>query len=280
MGTMERDSDAAFLGAELRRARLAAGFASQEALAGRLGFDRTVIAKVESGLRPPSPDVAEAYAREFPDLNALVQSGLIERWAEYVKKNGGVFPKFLHSWVDSEQTATGLFYWEPMVVPGILQIEAYARAILAADPNSDETVDARVTGRLERQRILSRPHPPMVSVVLAEDVLNRCVGSAEVMYDQLIYLAEVSQQPKVTIQVIPASIGVHAGLAGAAAIADTEDGGTLVHEDGFTAGRTSADPGIVVKVRERVAVLRSDALPREASLEMISKVAKERWSTS
>jgi transcriptional regulator with XRE-family HTH domain len=277
---MEKDSDTTFLGAELRRARLAHGISSQEELAARLGFDRTVIAKAESGYRPPSPDVAQAYAREFPELNALVEDGLIERWAAHVKKNGGVFPKFLHSWIDNERTATGLFYWEPMVVPGILQIEAYARAILAADPNSDETVDARVAGRLERQQILSRPRPPMVSVVLAEDVLNRCVDSAQVMHDQLTYLAEVSQQPKVTIQVIPANVGVHAGLAGAAAIADTEDGGTVVHEDGFTAGRTSADPDIVVKVRERVAVLRSDALPREASLELITKVAKERWSIS
>jgi DNA-binding XRE family transcriptional regulator len=276
---MERDSDASFLGAELRRARLAAGIKSQEELAVILGFDRSVISKAEGG-KPPSPELARAYAAKFPELNALAEDGLIERWADHVRRNGGVFPKFLHSWIDNERTATGLFYWEPMVVPGILQIEAYARAILAADPNSDETVDARAAGRLERQQILSRPRPPMVSVVLAEDVLNRCVGSAEVMHDQLIYLAEVSQQPKVTIQVIPASVGVHAGLAGAAAIADTEDGGTLVHEDGFTAGRTSADPDIVVKVRERVAVLRSDALPRDASLEMISKVAKERWSTS
>jgi transcriptional regulator with XRE-family HTH domain len=100
---MERDTDAAFLGEELRRARLAAGFTSQEALAGKLGFDRSVIAKAESGYRPPSPDVAEAYAREFPELNALIESGLIERWAEYVKRNGGVFPKFLHSWVDNEK---------------------------------------------------------------------------------------------------------------------------------------------------------------------------------
>jgi DNA-binding XRE family transcriptional regulator len=277
---MEKDSDAPFLGEELRRVRLAHGIASQEELAAKLGFHRTVIAKAESGYRPPSPDVAEAYAREFPELNGLVEDGLIERWAAHVRRNGGVFPKFLHSWVDSEKTATGLFYWEPMVVPGILQTEAYARVILAADPNSDETVDARVAGRLERQQILSRPRPPMVSVVLAEDVLHRCVGSAQVMHDQLIYLAEVSQQPKVTIQVIPAPVGVHAGLAGAAAIADTEEGGTLVHEDGFTAGRTSADPDVVIKVKERVAVLRADALPREASLELISKVAKERWSAS
>jgi transcriptional regulator with XRE-family HTH domain len=280
-GTMgEKDSDGSFLGEELKRARLAAGIASQEALAVKLGYDRSVIAKAESGYRPPSPEVAEAYAREFPELDAMIRGGLIERWADHVRRNGGVFPKFLHSWIDNEKTATGLFYWEPTVVPGILQIEAYARAILAADPNSDETVEARVTGRLERQQILSRPHPPMVSVVLAEEVLHRCVSSAEVMHDQLIYLAEVSQQPKVTIQVIPASIGVHAGLGGAAAVADTEEGGTLVHEDGFTAGKTSADQDNVAKVRERVAVLRADALPREASRELILKVAKERWSTS
>jgi transcriptional regulator with XRE-family HTH domain len=276
---MEKNSDASFLGAELRRVRLAAGIKSQEELAEILGFDRSVISKAEGG-KPPSPELARAYAAQFPQLNALVEDGMIERWAAHVRKNGGVFPKFLHSWIDNEKTATGLFYWEPMVVPGILQIEAYARAILAADPNSDETVDARVAGRLERQQILSLPRPPMVSVVLAEDVLHRCVGSAEVMHDQLTHLAEVSQQPKVTIQVVPANIGVHAGLAGAASMADTEDGGTLVHEDGFTAGRTSADPDIVVKVRGRVTVLRADALPREASLELISKVAKERWSAS
>jgi len=77
-----------------------------------------VIAKAESGARPPSQDLADAYAREFPELNALVESGLIERWAAHSRKNGGPFPKFFHSWVDNEQTATGLFYWAPIVVPG------------------------------------------------------------------------------------------------------------------------------------------------------------------
>lgn len=276
---MERDSDGSFLGAELRRARLAAGIKSQEELAEILGFDRSVISKAEGG-KPPSPELARAYAARFPELDALVEDGLIERWAAHVKKNGGVFPKFLHSWVDNEKTATGLFYWEPIVVPGILQIEPYARATLAADPDSEETVDARVAGRLERQQMLSRPRPPMVSVVLAEAVLHRCVGGAEVMHDQLVYLAETGQQPRVTIQVIPATIGVHTGLTGAVAIADTEEGGTLVHEDGFTAGRTTAEPDITAKARGRATVLRSYALPREASLELIMKVAKERWSIS
>src|SRR6266536_2480224 len=216
----------------LRRTRLAPRWPSalpgRAAVAAGLLLASSVFSRLLASVSrfPPSQDVAEAYAREFPELNALIESGLIERWAEYVKRNGGVFPKFLHSWVDNEKTATGLFYWEPVIVAGILQIEAYAHAILAADPDSDETVDARVAGRLERQQILSRPRSPMVSVVLAEAVLHRCVGSAEVMHDQLVFLAEIGQQPRVTIQVIPATIGVHTGLTGAVAIADTEEGGT------------------------------------------------------
>ena len=91
---MERDQDSMFLGAVLRRARLAAGITSQDELANRLGYERTVIAKAESGQRPPSPDVARAYAREFPQLNALMQSGLIEEWSEYVRRNGESFPRF------------------------------------------------------------------------------------------------------------------------------------------------------------------------------------------
>jgi Domain of unknown function (DUF5753) len=83
----------------------------------------------------------------------------------------------------------------------------------------------------------------------------------------------------VTIQVIPATIGVHTGLTGAVAIADTEEGGTLVHEDGFTAGKTSAEPDVVTKARGRATVLRSYALPSEASLELITKVAKEQWTS-
>src|ERR1035437_8712806 len=66
---MEKNSDATFFGAELRRARLAAGIKSQEELADELGFERTAIAKAESGYRPPSPELAQAYAKKFPQLN-------------------------------------------------------------------------------------------------------------------------------------------------------------------------------------------------------------------
>src|SRR5260370_38819626 len=103
---MERDTDASFLGTELRRARLAHGISSQEELAARLGFDRSVIAKAESGYRPPSLEVAQAYAREFPELNALIEEGLIDGWATHVRKNDGGFRKVLHAWIGNERSAT------------------------------------------------------------------------------------------------------------------------------------------------------------------------------
>lgn len=149
---MERDSDAMFLGAVLRRARIAAGITSQDELADKLGYERTVIAKAESGQRPPSPDVARAYAREFPQLSALIDTGLIEEWAEHVRKNGGSFPKFFVDWVEAEKKAATLFYWAPILVPGLLQVESYARAILATEPEENESPDVRLAGRMSRSK--------------------------------------------------------------------------------------------------------------------------------
>ncbi|MGA2829637.1 MAG: helix-turn-helix transcriptional regulator [Streptosporangiaceae bacterium] len=275
---MERDSDAMFLGTVLRRARIAAGISSQDELAERLGYERTVIAKAESGQRPPSPDVARAYAHEFPQFNALIDNGLIEEWSEHVRRNGGSFPQFFVDWVDAEKNAATLFYWAPILVPGILQVESYAHTILTTEPDETESADVLLAGRLERRRVLARPQPPAVTVVMAEAVLHRGVGGPAVMYEQLTHLADVSQRPKVMIQVIPAEIGAHAGLAGAVSIADREGRPTVVHLDSFTAGQTTEAPEIVAKVRQISDMLRCEALPRGASQELIMKVAKEKWT--
>ena len=274
------DPDAMFLGRVLRRARVAAGI-SQEELAKRLGFERTVIAKAESGRRPPSQEVAAALAREFPQLNALIESGLIEEWAEHVRKNGGgPFPKFFIDWVDEEKTATVLLYWAPTLVPGILQTEAYARAILAPEAHDAESPEDRLTGRMERQQILARPQPPTVTVIMSEMVLHRNIGGPAIMYEQLIHLADISERPKIIIQIIPKEKGAHVGLAGPASIADHDGEPTVVHLDSFTSAQTTKDPDIISKVREMTDMLRSDALPRDLSHELIMKVAEEQWKIS
>jgi transcriptional regulator with XRE-family HTH domain len=254
---------AAFLGAELRRARLSAGL-SQEVLARETGFDRTVITKAETGERPPSEDVMSALAEK------LSLDDMVARLAVLARKSKGPYPDWFQDWVEAEKVAKVLWFWAPLLVPGIFQTEAYARAILSTDPEC---------GRLERQQILARPKPPTVTVILDEPVLHRCIGNPKVTHDQLVYLADISERPRIYIHVIPAEVGAHAGLAGAASIADLDDDGTgIVYLDAMARPQTIEDPEVVSQVRLTVNALRADALPRGASRDLIMKVAEERWS--
>ena len=209
---------AAFLGAELRRARVAAGFASQEALAARLGYDRTVIAKAETGERPPTPEVADALEAE---LFAGGPSGLVGRLAALARRADGPVPAWFEDWLEAEREALTLRYWQPIIIPGLFQTAEYARALLLAaqTDTSDEAIGALVGARLARRAIFDKPDPPDVVVVLDESVLHRLIGSPQVMFDQLSEIAGLSTRPCISVQVVPAGNGANAGLGGALNIA-------------------------------------------------------------
>src|ERR1700753_3261518 len=93
----------AFLGSELTRTRVAAGFTSQDALAARLGFDRTVIAKAETGERPPTADVLAKWA-EACDLDPELFSAL----AELARSGDGPVPTWFEDWLEAEREAVTL----------------------------------------------------------------------------------------------------------------------------------------------------------------------------
>src|SRR5271166_5382454 len=105
--------------------------------------------------------------------------------------------------VDIEAQATVLRWYEPLVVPGLLQTEDYARAILSARPDGNlDDLDEQVAARLARQAILDRTGAPQLWCILDEGVLHRAIGGSKVMRSQLYRLAEVAEHPKTTIQVI------------------------------------------------------------------------------
>ena len=262
------------LGEELRRVRVAAGFRSQDQLACKLGFERTVITKIETGDRPPSADVAAALLTMFPDLGG----GRFAELAEVARRANGKFPGwFERDWLPVEREATSLRWWEPILIPGLLQTGDYARALFQAwqPASSEDDLDALVTGRLERQDVLDRDDPPDLRVVLDESVLHRLIGSSKIMHDQLEHLADMSCRPMVTVQVIPAELGAHGGLLGAFILAGPS--GTVYLETAVEAQITGDDP-----VRERAALtfdrLTRDVLPRGASRDLILKVANEQWN--
>lgn len=116
-----------------------------------------------------------------------------------------------------EAGATALANYQPLLVPGLLQTEDYARAVIAQmrpDLTPDQ-VDALVKVRMERQDSrLSGERPAYLRAVLDEAVLHRVVGSPAVMREQFDHLVQAGEQPNVTIQILPFSLGAHPGLYG------------------------------------------------------------------
>jgi transcriptional regulator with XRE-family HTH domain len=111
-----------FFGAELRRARTSARL-SQEQLGQRLGYSGAQVGKVETGERSPSQDFAEGCDR------ALDTGGLFLRIYQLARRWGGPHPQWFRDWLRIEQEATALHWWEPILVPGLLQTADYARAL-------------------------------------------------------------------------------------------------------------------------------------------------------
>lgn len=276
---MARDLDpgsspAAFLGAELRRARVAAGM-SQEQFSRSLGFDRTVITKAETGERPPSPEVAAAIDEAFPHLD-----GLFSRLTLLARRANGRYPEWFREWVDAEQQATTLRTWQPILVPGLLQTRDYARALFQAwqPAASSDDLDVLVGARIERQATLDRADPPELLAVLDEAVLHRQVGSAKIMYDQLAHLGEMSCRPAVTIQIVPTEVGTHAGLLGGFFVGSFDNTPVIVYAETAVEGITIDKPALVSKAAQAFERLRSEALPRGASRDLIRRVAEQRWT--
>jgi transcriptional regulator with XRE-family HTH domain len=264
---------AAFLGGELRRARVAAGFSSQDALAAKLGFDRTVVAKAETGERPPTDDVLAAWCGA-----CRLDDELFGRLVVLARQADGPVPTWFEDWLQAEGEAQSLRMWSPMLIPGLLQTAEYARALfLAAQTDtSDDAIGALVAARLERQVILDQVNPPDVVAVLDEAVLHRLVGSPQAMHDALAHVAEMSQRPYIVVQVVPAGNGANAGLAGAFDIAAADGIAETLRMEGVE-DQTTEKRSLVRKAAVAFDRVRGDALPRDASRDLILKVADERW---
>jgi hypothetical protein len=263
----------AWLGDELRRARLAAGYASQDYLARELGFDRTVIVKAETGARPPSEDVAARILEAFPGLC----SGLYGQLCAIARKSNGPVPGWFADWTEAEKAATVIKWWEPLLVPGLLQTSEYARALFRAweVARTDDELEELVQARMARQAIFDRADPPKFWAVIDETVLHRRIGGAKVMRDQVLKLSEMADRPGVSIHVIPAGTGAHIGLLGAFAIANVEgDAAGIVYMESPDEGQTTRNPVTAAKINLTFDTLRSEALPRSASRDILMKVAE------
>lgn len=232
---------------------------SREQLAEKIGYTASYIEKIETGKLAATESYITAAAKILASGIDAIE--LFGRLREDERRE--VVPSWFRPWADHEQEATEIRWYEPLLVPGLLQTEAYAEALLG---------DAeRVAFRMERQRVLDRAS---VTVVVAEPVLSYLVGSPEVMHHQLRALIE----SPATVQVLPYDADTHLGTLGSFATA-TVDGSEVAYADSPVRGLVTADPAVVLDVRRRWDGLRGEALPQRHSRELIMKVAEERWKT-
>lgn len=165
-------------------------------------------------------------------------------------------------------------------MPGLLQTAEYARVLFdtwrAVDGTGD--IEADVAARLARQDIFDRPAPPSFGAVIDESVLYRCIGSPKVMHDQLLHLAEMSERPRITVQVLPAGVGSHVGLLGGFATASFLDIPGMIYLESPDEGTIIREPSRVERMMVTYDTLRDEALGARASRDLMRKVAEERWT--
>src|SRR5579875_2058220 len=202
----------------LRELRHEAGL-TQDAVAARMGWHSSKLFRLENAR---SPRVAwldvrallDMYGVPSPHREALIQLARDARMMGWWTPYRDVFTG---SYVALEDEASAMRLYCPELVPGLLQTEHYARAVIrAVRPGyDDESVERRVTARLVRQKaLLDREKRPELLCVLNEAVLRRQVGDEHVMAAQLAALADAASRPNVTLQVLPFGAGAHAGLEG------------------------------------------------------------------
>jgi hypothetical protein len=257
--------------ANLRRMREALGW-SQERLAAESHC--TSVGMIESFARVPLEDHGRAFDAAFglKDVFAAKARGI----------RGDAYPPAFRSFAEEEKRATDLFIFEHSLIPGLFQTERYAQALLETYPStSAETVRERVTGRLARQEILTRdePLPPHVWAVLDEVALRRQAGDAAVMHEQLVRLVELSDLPRVRIQVIE-GLTSHVGLSGAFTIAERAGQESIVNLEDITDGRPSEDPEKLAQVRLIFRAMQTEALSVRASRDRIARMAEDLWTGS
>lgn len=206
--------------AELKRLRDAADL-TQEDVANRLDWHHTKVFRIETGRTGPHPNDVRAMldiygVTDQAQREAIIQLAKDARQRGWWYSYRDVLPGQYEFFVGLEQEAASIRTFELAVIPGLLQTEDYARALVRGGPldlDPDEA-ERRVEVRMTRQQVLARQDRPHFWAILDESAIRRVVGGPAVMRTQIQSLMTWSEQAKITIQAVPFTVGAHPGTAG------------------------------------------------------------------
>ncbi|MGW5848302.1 helix-turn-helix domain-containing protein [Streptomyces sp. NPDC055254] len=255
-----------YYGFELRRLREAAGL-KQAQLGDVIYCTGSLIGQVETTKRVPTRDFSERLDA------ALGTDGTFSRLVGLVLRS--VLPTWFQAYAEMEARAAFISTFQAQVVYGLLQTEAYARALLSVE--YQDGIDGIVAARMDRQRILTREIPPVLLVVLDEALLHRNVGGQKVMREQLAHLLSFVDRPWVQLQVMPFSAGEHAGMTGSFTLLRFDDDPDLFYTESYDSGHMTANSKVIRERSVGYARLQAAALSPRESAHLIARVLEERY---
>ena len=267
------------LGALLRKLRTQKGFTVEQA-ASQLMFSMSKLSRMETGhgiatLRDIR-DLCDLYGvtdeAERDRMMSLALEGKQAGWWQ------GYDLDYFATYVGLEAEAVEIKYYQSAIVPGLMQTPAYARAMHEAGiPKfTPERIDQLIEVRLTRQRLLVQKQPVRLEVVLDEAVLHRLVGGPAVMKGQLDRLIELSDEPNVSMQVIPYSAGAHPAMDSTFNILEfTGSVPSVVYVEGLVGWIYPERPQDIARYQEVFEHLRTVASNQHESIELIARIGAE-----
>lgn len=270
------------LGAQLRRLREGAGVSRDDAgyhiRASGSKISRLELGRVSFKERDVS-DLLDLYHVDVPTKEKLVQLAAEANQPPWWQRYKEVVPNWFQVYVGLEEAAALIRVYEVQFVPGLLQTEEYARAVVVqGSPNlAPEEVDSRVALRMGRQELFVRDTPPRLWAIVDEAALRRPMGGREVLAGQLKRLIDAVSEPNITLQVMPFRYGGHAAEGGAFTImrfpeADLPDMVYMEYLTGAHYVDKPEDVEIYAAVMERLSVAGTSP---EKTRDMLNDILKE-----
>ncbi|WP_197523584.1 helix-turn-helix domain-containing protein [Actinokineospora pegani] len=270
---------------ELERLHAQSGKTHAES-ADRLGITRVGFTHIVNGRNLPSKPALEVLLGFFgrPDRLPMMQDLLAvaklksDRTTSVDQTGPASSMNDFELFVGLEAVATQIEVYEPLIVTGLLQTEAYARELIGyhATITLGVDVDASTELRMGRKESITRSeNPAELWWIVEEQALRRPVGSSQVMMAQLDHLLEMEKLPNVNIQVIPQSVGVHAALEGAFFMLRFDDDGRVAYEETRRSAYYYDSPEAVEHYDKVMKHLRPTALSPKRSRTLISALRKE-----
>jgi transcriptional regulator with XRE-family HTH domain len=269
--------------AELKRLRVGAGF-NIEQVTEQTGLDQSSLYRIERGLNKPQRrtvmTLLKLYEvsgdRQTTLLGWLKESGQTD-WFQVYEPH---LPEQYQAYVAFEYEAESLLNFESMFMPGLLQTEDYARAVVdrvtAGEGLTAEDIQRRIEVRMQRQSVLHRPTPMQLYAVIDEAAIRREVGGAQVMRAQLEHLVRACAMPQVRIQIVPFGAGAHPGMPGSFVVMQFADpfDAPLVYTDGSAGDAFLETERDVARFASKFETIAGLALSQTQSKKMIQEAAR------